>query len=316
MVEGRAGVMADLLIGLDWGTSACRAYLMRRDGTVLETLAGDEGILAVPPGGFAAVLATKTAGWRAAHGDLPMIASGMIGSRQGWREAPYVACPAGLPELAAGLLPVDSDRGRVWLVPGVTCRSADGTPDVVRGEETQIFGCAAAAGQRFFVLPGTHSKWMLVEDGRIVRFFTFMTGEVFAVLTQHSILGRLMAGDAPDPEAFKAGLARARRGGPLLHDLFSARTLGLFDLLPAAGLNSYLSGLLIGSELAGVAGLAAADSSERTVSEATIVAGAALARRYEEALAVVGIAAEVAPADVAARGLARIAAAAGIGAGA
>jgi 2-dehydro-3-deoxygalactonokinase len=305
--------MADLLIGLDWGTSACRAYLVRRDGTVLETRAGDEGILAVPAGGFDAVLAGKIAGWRAAHGDLPMIASGMIGSRQGWREAPYVECPAGLAELAAGLLPIDSGSGRLWLVPGVTCRSADGTPDVVRGEETQILGCggADAAAPLFYVLPGTHSKWMLVEGGRIRRFLTFMTGELFAVLTQHSILGRLMAGEAPDPAAFEAGLARARRGGPLLHDLFSVRTLGLFDLLPKAGLHSYLSGLLIGSELAGLAGLAAGEL-ERPVTRATIIAGAALAERYAAALAFCGIAADRAPDDVAARGLARIAAAAGI----
>jgi 2-dehydro-3-deoxygalactonokinase len=298
--------MADLLIGLDWGTSACRAYLMRRDGTVLETRAGDEGILAVPADGFDAVLAGKVGGWHASYGALPMIASGMIGSRQGWREAPYVACPAGPAELAAGLLPVDSGSGRLWLVPGVTCKSADGTPDVVRGEETQILGCGEgeATALRFFVLPGTHSKWMLVDGARIRHFLTFMTGEVFAVLTQHSILGRLMKGDALDSTAFKAGLARARRGGPLLHDLFSARTLGLFDILPDAGLHSYLSGLLIGSELAGEV--------EGPATEATIIAGSALARRYEEALAFFGIEARLAPADVAARGLARIAAAAGI----
>lgn len=304
--------MTDLLIGLDWGTTSCRAYLMRRDGTVLETRAGDEGILAVPAGGFDAVLADKIAAWRATHGALPMIASGMIGSRQGWREAPYVRCPAGLDELAAGLLPIESGSGRLWLVPGVTCSSADGTPDVVRGEETQIFGCGpGAAAAEFFVLPGTHSKWMLVEGGRIRRFLTFMTGEVFAVLTQHSILGRLMEGDAADPASFRAGLARARHGGPLLHDLFSARTLGLFDRMPKTGLHSYLSGLLIGSELAGLAALAAGEL-ERPVTRATIIAGPALAGRYGEALSVFGIVGLPAAADVAARGLARIAAAAGI----
>jgi 2-dehydro-3-deoxygalactonokinase len=134
-------------------------------------------------------------------------------------------------------------------------------------------------------------------------------------LTQHSILGRLMAGEAADPDCFQAGLARARRGGPLLHDLFSVRTLGLFDRLPKAGLHSYLSGLLIGSELTGLAGLALAGELERPVTQATIIAGPALAGRYAAALAFCGIAGELAAADVAASGLARIAAAAGIGEG-
>jgi 2-dehydro-3-deoxygalactonokinase len=306
--------MTTLLIGLDWGTTSCRAYLMRPDGTVLETRAGAEGILAVPEGGFDAVLAAKVAGWREAHGPLPMIASGMIGSRQGWREAPYVECPAGLPELARGLLAFATGSGRLHLVPGVSCQGGDGTPDVVRGEETQVMGCpeAASAAPRWFVLPGTHSKWMLVAGGRIVRFLTFMTGEVYAVLRQHSILGRLMEGEAEDKATFAAGLARARRDGALLHDLFSARTLGLFDRLPKAGAASYLSGLLIGSELAGLARLAAAGEVDHPVAAATIVGSEALTARYIKALAAFGIAASVPDGNVTARGQAAIAAAAGL----
>jgi 2-dehydro-3-deoxygalactonokinase len=309
--------MTSLLIGLDWGTSSCRAYLMRADGTVLETRAGGEGILAVPAGGFDAVLAAKVAGWREAHGPLPMIASGMIGSRQGWREASYVECPAGLPELARGLLAFETDSGTLRLVPGVSCRSRDGTPDVVRGEETQVMGLpeAASAGPRWFVLPGTHSKWMLVAERRIVRFLTFMTGEVYAVLRQHSILGRLMEGEAEDDAAFAAGLARARRDGALLHDLFSARTLGLLDRLPKERIAAYLSGLLIGSELAGLARLAAAGEVEHPVTAATIIGSEALTGRYARALAAFGIAAAMPEGNVTARGQAAIAVAAGLAGG-
>ena len=179
----------------------------------------------------------------------------MIGSRQGWREVAYAPCPAGLAELAHGLAPVTGLGGRVvHLVPGVA-RAADptGFPDVMRGEETQILGAssAAAGGQHCFVLPGTHSKWAWAEHGRIARFATYMTGEVYACLVQHSILGRLMSGHDADAEAFEQGLARARASagdppGRLLHDLFSARTLGLFAAVPPTGLASYLSGLLIG----------------------------------------------------------------------
>ena len=188
----------------------------------------------------------------------------MITWRQGWVEVPYCPCPAGSAELAAALAaPRDRGRAAIHFVPGLSLIGADGVPDVMRGEETQIIGAVgggrAVRGRRAIVLPGTHSKWALAEDGRIVWFATFMTGELFAVLKEHSILGRLMAGDAHDDAAFARGLAYAQSGpGGLLKRLFSVRTLGLFDR--AAGERrspSYLSGLLIGSEIARGAGLPA-----------------------------------------------------------
>ena len=244
-----------VMIGLDWGTTSLRAYRIGTGGAVLEQRSAAAGILQVPDGDFAGTLKASVGDWLEREPDLPVLAAGMIGSRQGWREVDYAPCPAGLDELAHGLAPVTGIGGRVvHLVPGVA-RAADpnGFPDVMRGEETQILGAssAAAGGQHCFVLPGTHSKWAWAEHGRIARFATYMTGEVYACLVQHSILGRLMSGHDADAEAFEQGLARARASagdppGRLLHDLFSARTLGLFAAVPPTGLASYLSGLLIG----------------------------------------------------------------------
>ena len=227
-------------------------------GTVLEERASESGILRVEAGDFAGTLAAAIGDWLADAPTAPVIASGMIGSRQGWMEVPYATCPAGLPELALGLGRVPGPDGRaVHIVPGALRAASGGEfPDVMRGEETQIMGDLAARprGAARYVLPGTHSKWAWCEEGRLVGFATYMTGELYDVLRRHSILGRLMSGDAPDDDAFGQGLDRARRSagappGRLLHDLFSTRTFGLVGTLPGSALASYLSGLLIGGEI-------------------------------------------------------------------
>ncbi|RYZ01126.1 MAG: 2-dehydro-3-deoxygalactonokinase [Comamonadaceae bacterium] len=241
------------LVALDWGTSSLRVARLRPDGTVLEEHASTDGILAVPAGGFPSVFERVTARWSLAPGQL-CLASGMVGSRQGWQEAPYCPCPAGFDDLARHVAWVPDAPGgvRLGLVPGLSF-DAGGVPDVLRGEEIQVMGALALLGQRdgLFVLPGTHSKWVRVEAGRITRFSTFMTGEVYALLRKQSILARTMpADDGPlDPGAFLRGVAHARKAGSLLHAAFSARTLALFDALPTALQPSYLSGLLVGEEL-------------------------------------------------------------------
>jgi 2-dehydro-3-deoxygalactonokinase len=203
-------------------------------------------------------------------------------------------------------------RGRTLrFVPGLSMIADDGVPDVMRGEETQIVG---ALGERtepaLFVLPGTHSKWALAEGGRVVWFATFMTGELFGVLQRHSILGRLMTGDLPDPGAFERGLRFAGEGGSgLLKRLFSARTLGLFDRLPASAIGSYLSGLLIGTE---VEEALAWTRPRITPGEVTVIGGAELAASYHGALEAKGMRARLAANDAAARGLFRIARTAGL----
>lgn len=309
--------MPPALISLDWGTTSLRAYLLAADGVVIEQQERPLGILNVPKRDdgapdFARAFRETAGAWLDRNRGLPTIASGMIGSRQGWREAAYVACPAGPDALAAALLPVDAGSdGTLSIVPGLEVFDADGVPDVMRGEETQIFGLDARDG--VIVLPGTHSKWALLADGRIAGFATFMTGESFAALSGHTILGRLMNGTAFDADGFARGVAHAARApagrGGLLHRLFSARTLGLFDRVPATALHSYLSGLLIGSEIVeACAWLGSAPA------EVTLIGAARLVNSYGIALGQRGIAVKPAPADAAARGALAIARRAGMAA--
>ncbi len=314
MALDRAMGMADeaALIGIDWGTTSFRAYRIAADGRVIATRTAAAGILKVEGGAFEAVLEREIGPWLAAAPLAPVVASGMITSRQGWVEVPYCACPAGGAELAAALQRHETGAGRaIHFVPGLSLVGADGVPDVMRGEETQILGeLGDEPGRSAFVLPGTHSKWALAEGGRIVWFATFMTGEVFAVLKAHSILGRLMAGEAADEEAFARGLAYARTGaGGLLKRLFSARTLGLFDRLPASGIASYLSGLLIGSEIAEAR---ACLPDVPAAGAITVIGGSELALRYRDAIEAAGLRARPGHPDAGARGQLLIARAAGL----
>jgi len=286
------------MIAVDWGTSSFRAYRLNAAGVVLDTRSSPRGILTVADGGFAAVLREEVGAWLEA--ERLMLLSGMIGSRQGWHEAPYVPCPAGEPEIRAALVRLDFDwPGEVWLASGLSCRAHD-VPDVMRGEEVQILGALDVLDDEdgLVCLPGTHSKWVRVRGRRIVGFETHMTGEAFAVFRQHSILGRLMppSGQEADPEdaAFAAGLARARTAGGLLHHLFGARSLGLMGDLPAAALPAYLSGLLIGHELAATAAIAG---------PVHLIGSEALTRRYARALELSGRAAKPLAPDLAAAGL-------------
>jgi 2-dehydro-3-deoxygalactonokinase len=266
------------IIAADWGTTNLRAFRFDRDGRVVDRRTAELGILRVADGRFAKALDNMLGDWLTARPAATVLLSGMIGSRQGWREAPYVDCPAGVDELAAEAVSLE-DRA-VWFVPGLAARDAAGTPDVMRGEETQILGAldTGGCGRRLFCLPGTHAKWALVEDGRILGFRTAMTGEVFAVLARHSILGRLMQGDAFDAAGFARGLDRADQPGGLLHHLFGVRSLGLLDEVAPTALRSYLSGLLIGHDVRH--GLAAADGA----APVTLVGEPALNDLYATAL--------------------------------
>jgi 2-dehydro-3-deoxygalactonokinase len=275
---------------------------------VVETREAPAGILGVRDRGFEGVLRREIGAWLEAEPQLALIASGMITSRQGWLEVPYCRCPAGIVEIAGALMRHPARPG-LYFVPGLSLVGADGVPDVIRGEETQILGeIGECPGRHLLVLPGTHSKWALAEDGAITWFATFMTGEVFAVLKAHSILGRLTQGEADDPAAFERGLTYARTGkGGLLRRLFSARTLGLFDVLPESALASYLSGLLIGSEIEeALSCLEVADT------EIRVIGASKLARHYRDALAARGLRVRPARDDASARGQFLIARTAGL----
>ena len=263
---------ATALIAVDWGTTALRAYRLADDGRVLETRSSGDGILAVE-GAFAAALERAVGDW-AADGTAPVLLSGMVGSRQGWHETPYLPCPCALEQLASALAALRHPQFDVRLVPGLAYR--DGArDDVMRGEEVQVFGALGPADAGRFLLPGTHSKWVSVEARRIVAFRTYMTGELYAACRTHTILGRLMQDGPWSETAFRRGVADgAAEGGPgaLLQRLFGVRTAGLFDRLAATELPDYLSGLLIGAELA--------DAASGTAEPVTIVGASALAERY------------------------------------
>ncbi len=265
------------LIAVDWGTSSLRGARLDAMGHVLEERAFERGILSVAAGEFPSVFDACFGEWMTSPDTLCLM-SGMVGSKQGWQEAPYCACPAGFEEVATQLTWVAP--GRIAIVSGLSCEH-DGMPDVMRGEETQIFGALQLLGLQdaLVVLPGTHSKWVRVQAGRIQSFSTFMTGEFFALLRKHSILSRtLPASDGEfDRPAFDQGVSLALRGGSLLHTAFSVRTLALFERLPADVLPSYLSGLVIGEELRG-----------QTVpahTEVVVIGSEALTQRYQNALA-------------------------------
>ncbi len=291
-------------IALDWGTTSFRAYRVGAGGAVLETLAAPKGILAVQNGAFDDALESHIGRWDKA---TPILASGMITSRQGWIELPYVACPANLKSIAAAIKAHTSKQGRrIFFVPGISARSSDGIPDVIRGEETQVLG-ASLGGQEYFVTPGTHSKWIEVAGGNITGFATYMTGEVFAVLKAHSILGRLMTGEVNNEEAFERGVHAALKDpGGFLHRIFSVRTLALFNEMPSDHLSSCLSGHVIGTEIAH------AVTHHPKSAQYTILASPALAQHYVAAMKIAGLNVRFSPPDVVVEGLASIAKTAGL----
>ncbi|WP_162409239.1 2-dehydro-3-deoxygalactonokinase [Acuticoccus sediminis] len=296
-----------MLIGVDWGTTSLRAYLIGDDGWPVDRVEGRQGLLNVTDGDFEGVLQRAVSGWLAdAPAGTPILLSGMVGSRQGWVEAPYVSVPATAAALAANCAEIaTSSMGRVRIVPGVLLDdAASGRADVMRGEETEIMGALAALGlsDGTFVLPGTHSKWVTVSAGVITDFSTYMTGEIFAAMRDHTILSRMMKSEGDDAAAYADGVGTglALSGpGELLSALFGVRVRGLLGRLSEASSASFLSGLLIGAEIASAAAGRA---------EVVIVAAPGLAERYRSALATAGIANRLAPPDTAAQGLARIAA--------
>jgi 2-dehydro-3-deoxygalactonokinase len=310
------------LLALDWGTSSLRAFLMRH-GRIIDTRQSDHGILHLPAdgvSGFEQALKAIAGDWVQRWPRLAVVASGMVGSAQGWSEAPYVRCPADIRVLAQNPVRVPSGLGPDLLIaPGVLLDQPGQMPDVMRGEEIQIAGALSEnpswAARCCMVLPGTHSKWVEVQAGQLVHFSTYMTGELFAVLCQHSILGRLLPSDKnarrkPDQEAFELGLAQAQNGraGDLTHQMFATRTLGLTGRLPPAALADYLSGLLIGSEL--VSGLAGVQ--EREPLPLVMIGESALCKRYADALGYLGQPVAAVLGNTAASGLWNFAVAAGV----
>lgn len=286
-----------LLLGIDWGTTSWRGYLIGAAGQVLERREADCGLTAIKDRDFAGALQAACGDWLAAWPGLPRLACGMVGSRDGWREAPYVSCPADLDSLGAGLVVVDG----LHIVPGLV---QPARPDVLRGEETQILGVVAGDdSERLLLLPGTHAKWVRVKGGRVEDFATAMTGEIYGLLARQSILSRTTAPDAPlDATAFAEGVAAGHDRG--LVDLFGIRALGLLGHAGPAALAARLSGILIGAEIAAFG--------KDWPGAVTVIGGAGLSHRYVTALALCGRAADAAPDDAVVTGLWSIAGSAGL----
>lgn len=282
--KGRSATGAEhpICIAVDWGTTRFRAHLVAEDGRLIDSIASDDGMSSVTDGGFEAVLSRMCAAWFGRFPDIPVLMAGMVGSRNGWREVPYVSCPAGLSEIAAGMVSLDIAGGsRIHIVPGLT--TDDAAADVMRGEETQILG--VGVNDAVAILPGTHSKWAIVRGGRVETFRTYMTGEFYSLLTHHSVL-RLLAEPAIDDPAARAasrlGVEAAAGGGGLLNLAFHARTGVLAGRLKPGDVEPYLSGLLIGEEIAKAKRLVPPDL------PLVLVAGGVIANHYREAIEAMG----------------------------
>lgn len=297
------------LILIDWGTSSFRAWQVSSDGEVVAEIVAPSGIMAVQDKAFDAAFESLIGDWLDSIPGVPVIASGMITSRTGWVETPYVPLPTDVGSIARALVRHVTDKGRIiHFVTGTAVNPADGLPDVMRGEETEIVGHLAAtdAAETLIVLPGTHSKWVRARGDEFSSFETYMTGEVYAVMLGHSILGRLKAEGPPSPNSFRMGVEVALTGGSILDKLFSARSLVLFDRLGSDGVGDYLSGLLIGEEVrAGIA----RHGSEMPI---TVIGRGDLADRYVTAFSLCGLTVSPATPGMARRGLFEIARQAGL----
>ncbi|MBB4040529.1 2-dehydro-3-deoxygalactonokinase [Microvirga flocculans] len=269
----------------DWGTTRFRGYLIENE-TILDQISSDEGVSTLRKGQHRDIFLKHCGPWLAAEPDAPVMLVGMAGSREGWVEAPYASCPAGPAEIAQALVPVELANGRRGhVIPGLFCEPAPGASDVMRGEETLALGAGVADG--LICAAGTHPKWILMRDGRIERFATFMTGEMYALLREHSMIGR-PATEPSDPRGFDMGLDAAERnrgasGVGLLHLLFGARAAVVSGHMASTLLAPYLSGLLTGDEING------ALSQFGRPSSVTVLADRARADLYAHALARHGV---------------------------
>ncbi|HYC43135.1 MAG TPA: 2-dehydro-3-deoxygalactonokinase [Noviherbaspirillum sp.] len=271
-------------LGIDWGTSNRRAYVLDERGALKRQHEDDAGILNVKEG-FEASLRTLLDALEIERADVIM--SGMVGSRNGWKEAPYLSVEHPLSRLSEALMPVETSipGTRVRVVPGYRYIDPHGLPDVMRGEEVQVLGALElSASGGWFLLPGTHSKWVHVNDGRITEFMTFMTGELYAIMSQHGTLSKVIASQDAVQEAFAAGLRAARQGG-FTHTAFCCRAMVVTDMMPASHAASYLSGLLIGTELFEIV-KKAGDAMSGPVQ---VIGSPALSSRYLSALELLGI---------------------------
>jgi 2-dehydro-3-deoxygalactonokinase len=286
---------------VDWGTSSFRGWLMSADGEPLAESRGSEGMLYCAGTGFAPVLRDHLARLGAPQG-VPVLICGMAGARQGWAEAPYLKTPTRLDALHEGAIRIDAP-GDIRILPGIAQARAE-QPDVMRGEETQLLGVTEPDFSGLVCIPGTHSKWIRIEDGLVVEFSTYMTGELFSVIAQHSILAHAVEDSAPmDSSSFREALSTAlAKPTALTASLFRLRAAQLLGFERRADGAARLSGLLIGTEIA--------DALDRQgpLRSVRLIAAGSLGRLYEAALTAQGLDVTAVDAEQASRlGLAKAA---------
>lgn len=273
------------LIGIDWGTTHLRAYRIGPAGEIREWRESPLGIAAILNRDFATVLEALIGPWLPKTPNAPILMCGMIGSRQGWHEVPYTSCPATAQAIAASCLELDIGNKRTARIIGGLATIDDREHhDVMRGEETQLIGTAAAAGHQLIITPGTHSKWAHLQNGTVQRFKTYMTGDLYALLKRHSTLAwsTETAEEGGDTSSFLEGVHDSLEDPDLLHTLFNVRTRALFQKRTAIENASYLSGILIGAEITSGLRLRATES-------ITLIGTSTLAHRYQAALTAAGI---------------------------
>lgn len=279
--------MADALLACDWGTTRLRAWILDEHGRVQRGATFELGVGRLQPGEAAQRFESEVRPSLKAPG-LPALLCGMVGSELGWRAVPHLACPARLEDLSARRQEV---APKVWIVPGLSCAGLAGVPDVMRGEETQVFGWLTrdvrrARGRQLICHPGTHAKWIVAEDGAVVRFATAMTGELFDLLRRHSVL-RSPASPG-DLTAFEEGVEVGRSGLLLSAAVFTLRGRVATGQIAPAAAASYLSGILIGAEVAAMPRLMS-PSPEPVV----LIGAPGLNNAYARALQACGVRAEI-----------------------
>ena len=264
-------------IAVDWGSTHLRAWHIE-NGQCVNTLHLPLGVTQLAAGEAPTVLARHIAPWRKEQ-KLPVVMAGMIGSDAGWLPVAYLPCPVSLHDVGERLTEVAEN---VWIVPGLKLEHEDEF-NVMRGEETQLLGAMASAPSRFYVMPGTHSKWVSVEAGKVARFDTAMTGELHHLLMNHSLIGKGLPEQTRDESTFQAWLEKGLNSPTLVSQLFTARAARVLGALPKTSVAEALSGLLIGAEVA-------AFEQQYQPQQVTLVAGETLSSRYVKAFALLNIA--------------------------
>ncbi|MRM12771.1 2-oxo-3-deoxygalactonate kinase [Enterobacter cloacae subsp. dissolvens] len=267
--------MTSRYIAIDWGSTNLRAWLCQGE-QCLESRQSAAGVTRLNGKSPEAVLAEVTQNWR--DSVTPIVMAGMVGSNVGWKIAPYLPVPAHFSAIGEQLTSVGDN---IWIIPGL-CVSRDDNHNVMRGEETQLLGARTLSPSSVYVMPGTHCKWVQADAEQIHDFRTVMTGELHHLLLAHSLVGAGLPEQAPSAAAFSAGLARGIASPDVLPQLFEVRASHVLGNLPREQVSEFLSGLLIGAEVASMREFVGREQA------VTIVAGAALTSRYEQAFRAIG----------------------------